>query len=138
MTKSLFATLAVTALAAMPVLAQASGQIQAKIPFDFTAGKTALPAGEYFVQMSHDPATIWVRSAETNRKLAVLSQSSIPGRGSDSARLVFHVYGDRYFLWEAYTSGHETGVEIPRSHEEQELIAARHATKTITIVASLH
>jgi hypothetical protein len=138
MTKSLFAVLAVTMLTAMSVFAQGHQTLRVSVPFDFAAGKNALPAGEYYVRVSYSPHSIWLQRVDGRGGAAVLSHGAHPqGMAADAASLVFHVYGDRYFLCQVFTSGMNDGAELPKSHEELEQIALRHASKTVTVIASL-
>ncbi|MBV8843189.1 MAG: hypothetical protein JO307_10305 [Bryobacterales bacterium] len=133
MTKSLLAIFAVTALTGSSLFGQ--DELRVTIPFDFNAGQHALAAGDYTVRMSYAAGTIQVRTADARHAVQLLAHAASPSRGSDTARLVFHKYGDRYFLSQVFQSGNNPGQELPRSHEEQEQIAARHAVKTITIAA---
>jgi len=137
MMKSRFAFVAVAILAASFTFAQSNRQLRANIPFDFTAGGNALPAGEYYVRISYSPSSISVQKTDGTKSVAVLSHAAAPNGRADTASLVFNVYGDRYFLSRVYTSGADAGEELPRSHAELEQVAARHALKTITVAASL-
>jgi hypothetical protein len=137
MTKSLFATMAVTILAASSSFAQDGAHIRANVPFDFAAGGSSLPAGDYSVRLSYSPNSIQMQNTDGKHSIIVLAHGAKP-KQPVGARLVFHRYGDRYFLSQVFASGDQTGEELPRSHDEQEQIAARHASKTVTVAASLH
>ena len=138
MTKSKFAVLAVTMLAAGSVFAQAYQPLRVNVPFDFAAGKNALSAGEYYVRVSYSPNSIWLQKADGSGGVVVLSHAVRPhGIAAETASLVFHVYGNRYFLSQVYSSGAADGAELPKSHDELEQIAAQHASKTVTVIASL-
>jgi hypothetical protein len=137
MTKSLFATLAVTILTASSISAQSNPQLRVDLPFDFAAGSSSLPAGEYYVHISYVPGTIRMQNADGQHSVVVLAHGAAAKGNLDTARLVFHRYGDRYFLSQVFTPGNTIGEELPKSHDEQEQIAARHASKTVTVLASL-
>lgn len=137
MTKSLFATLAVMVLAASSISAQNGPQLRVNLPFDFAAGRNALPAGEYYVRISNAPDSIWFQKADGKRSVVVVTHRSQGHGRIDVASLVFHVYGDRYFLAQVYPTGKGIGEELPQSREEREQITARHASKTVTVAASL-
>ena len=51
------------------------------------------------------------------------------------AKLVFHRYGNRYFLAEVWASQSDSGYQVRRSRLEREL-AARHPAPESTIVAA--
>ena len=137
MTKSLFVGLAVTILAASSMLAQDGGQIRINLPFDFMAGSHYLPAGEYYARISHSPDLIRMDNADGKHSLLVLAHSVQCQGPTDTASFVFHKYGDRYFLWRVLSYGSGMGEELPRSREEREQIADRHASKTVTVLASV-
>lgn len=137
MKTSLFVLLAVTMLAAPLTFAQANPQLRVNIPFDFAAGKYLLPAGEYYVRISYDPNAIAMQRADGRQAVVVLSHGAQPQGPADQAKLVFNAYGSRFFLSQVFTSGRNLGEELPRTHDELEQLAARHASKTVTIAASL-
>jgi hypothetical protein len=136
MTKSLFATMAVTILAASSIFAQDGAHIRVNVPFDFAAGGSSLPAGEYSVRLVYSPNSVRMQNADGKHSIIALAHGSRPARPVGPC-LVFHRYGDRYFLSQVFTAGDQNGEELSRSHEEQEQIAAHHASKTVTVVASL-
>src|SRR5258705_11569454 len=85
--------------AAASANAQLSIPIRAKIPFDFSVGDKKLPAGEYtFSRLSgfSDSKTISVSEGSTRVFRSTFeAQVLIPKKDST---LVFHKYGDQYFL----------------------------------------
>jgi hypothetical protein len=138
MTKSLFAVLGVATLAAASAFAQGNTPLRVTVPFDFAAGKNALTAGEYYVRISYSPNAVWLQKADGGGGVVVLSHGVRPeGIAAETGSLMFHVYGNRYFLSQVFTSGMNQGAELPKSHDEVVQIAARHASKTITVIASL-
>src|SRR5262245_16335960 len=101
-----------------------ANRITVNIPFDFVVGKKTLPAGEYSV-----------RSAQPNSGDSVLSISSKDSRVNvfgfttavqsptftDRGKLVFHRYGDQYFLFQIWSSGTTTGRALAKSRAERDL-----------------
>src|SRR5262249_1067536 len=109
-----------------------------KVPFDFAAGKNALPAGEYYVRISRTPNSIWLQHTDGSGGVVVLSYGGKAfGMDAQQAAPVFHAYGNHYFLSQVVISGMDDGAELPKSHDELVQIAARHASKTVTVIASL-
>ncbi|HTW48403.1 MAG TPA: hypothetical protein VMD92_10655 [Acidobacteriaceae bacterium] len=98
-------------------LAQTSS-IQAKVPFTFAAGRTWLPAGSYVVtQVS--PQEISIQNAATRRVVALsfIQPENLATVGSGS--LVFHKYGQRYFLSGITCPPSATTAALPTSPLEQ-------------------
>ena len=107
------------ALAATSVHAQ-TFTVRANIPFDFYAGSSAMPAGEYTFDtlMGHGIGHIW--SADSIRNVTVLFQPSMLPSGFDggSASLVFHRYDKTYFLSEVRNGVESADCVIPASSSE--------------------
>jgi hypothetical protein len=155
-TLSLFVT-----LAAASVYAQANGKaIPVNIPFKFLVGDTTLPAGEYIVEpVSSEPvkyeykvrhhneghftvdlvpiaeapkgSTLLIRSADGHRHASVLTNSAQNGAIPAKAKLVFHRYGDRYFLAQVWTAGDQVGRNLVKSGVELEV--AKNGSKRQTV-----
>ena len=71
-------------------------QLRATMPFNFTVGDKALPAGSYTILQVRDDL-IEIRSQEGNA--AVLSVAYLDSyQHVKNAVLVFNKYGDQYFL----------------------------------------
>ena len=93
------------------------------IPFNFTVGEKAFTAGKYVIERNRkDSETVWVIRRKDNAGKAMLLTR--PVRANDTqqeTRLVFHQYGDLYFLAEFWTAGSQTGREIQVSDREKAL-----------------
>lgn len=111
-----------TLFAVSTARAQSSNRpLIANIPFEFSAGSQTLPAGEYTVRVTNpasDQRVVQIRSLNGS-KHAVLQMHSVNGPAKDGARLVFHRYGERYFLAQAWTAADSIGMEAPRSRAER-------------------
>ena len=99
------------------VSAQNSG-VQATIPFNFVVGKAQLPAGQYTF-LTNSENSIVIRNR--NRPLTVISlielESRVPAVGD--SHLVFHKYGDHYFLSEVRCSWATMNGEVPSTKLEK-------------------
>ncbi len=95
-----------------------SDKVVANIPFDFTVGKTTLPAGEYVVQRGSSPATLFVQNRETYEAATVLAISVEDRSSLGEAKLVFDRHGNEYSLSQVW-SGTLTGREIPKPRMER-------------------
>lgn len=123
MLKGLTMLLAVVALtlvsAVATVNAQESRTQVANIPFEFQVGDTTLPAGDYNVtRMMNSGETIALRGAASAVRLSSLIIRSEPAKQS---KLVFHRYGDQYFLSEVWTAGYTNGRKLVKSKAEGQL-----------------
>jgi hypothetical protein len=116
---SLFITLAVGS-----VYAQSDMRLKVNIPFEFSVGVGALPAGEYTVRQ-------WVRGVLVIQSADGSATKIFPTIGARASKipnkssLVFHRYGDEYFLSKIWMTGNNTGHELFKSRAERELIRAR-------------
>ena len=104
-------------------LGQSDRQTIIHIPFNFTAGEKEFPAGKYaFERIWKNSDSVWVVRRKDNVGNAVLLLTS-PVRANETqqdARLVFHQYGDLYFLSEIWTAD-ATGRELQISKREKTL-----------------
>src|ERR1700681_1624285 len=102
--------------------AQLSTPIRAKVPFDFNVGDKKLPAGEYtFSRLSgfSDTKVISVSSADAS---AHVFQSTFETRvltPKNESTLVFHKYGDQYFLEQIWSGGEQVGRQLSESSGER-------------------
>lgn len=100
-----------------------SPRVVAHIPFDFSIGDRKLPAGKYSVgrlRQNSDDAVLTVDD-EAGRSKVI--RTSIPVRNIDineNPKLVFHRYGDQYFLYQVWPAGTTTGRQFSRSRAERE------------------
>jgi hypothetical protein len=123
-------------LAAGTVQAQSLGLV-ADIPFDFVVGKTTLHAGKYTISpISMSGSTILLRSSDLKESMFITPCLCASEKGNHESKLVFHVYGNHYFLSQIWTQGNDVGWELPRNHREVEEARAAQL-KQLAIMASL-
>jgi len=132
MTTQLIRNLSVALLAAASMYAQGSQTLTVQIPFGFHAGTSVLPSGEYTVDTAAGPGVVRLRSADSKSAVMILSMSvQAPGPPSQG-KLVFHKYGDEYFLSQIWKAGNNTGCELRKSRREIEVAAnARRGIESI-------
>ena len=98
-TKKHAALLLMTLVALTGLLkAQMSTTIKAQVPFEFVANGETMPSGECKVDVvvSNGQTLLWIRSGKQYIfALPILDESS---KASKRTALVFHRYGDQYFL----------------------------------------
>jgi hypothetical protein len=102
-------------------LGQSDRQTIIHIPFNFTAGEKAFPAGKYVIERNRkDSDLVWViRHKDNVGKAVFLTRPVRANETQQETRLVFHQYGDLYFLSEFWTAGDATGREIQISNRER-------------------
>ena len=113
--------MAVMAVAMVSAVASANGQTtatRATIPFEFVVGNQSLPAGDYRVSAMNSAGDALRIVSGANAKDSAL-RLTMPANGtSKSAKLVFHRYGERYFLAEVWSSA-EGGRQLIPSKQER-------------------
>lgn len=124
MNRKLFGALTVAVLA-LVMNVNAQTKMKADVPFSFTVGEKALPAATYTVSELSSHAMV-IRAADYSGGTIIQYQSA-EKLNSQSPKLVFHKYGDRYFLYEVW-SGSNEGMEIRESKFEKEIKLAGNQT----------
>jgi hypothetical protein len=98
-------------LAVASVHAQAPAKVEVNIPFEFSAGKTTLPAGVYSVKrMSGN--NVMLRSED--RRSSVILNAPVTDTSTDPnaiERLVFEKYGEQFALSQIWLTA-DTGRQV--------------------------
>ena len=144
--------LMIVAMFAATVSAQGqslSNHLRAKIPFDFVVGNKKFPAGEYFLGNAQITSDIVLAISSTNGVANTLTIPVQIGTPTDTAKLIFHRYGDQYFLFQVWQVGATTGRAVPKSRAERDVeqkarlsapvgAANKGFVETVPIVAYAH
>ncbi len=117
---------------------QSSDKLSARVPFDFIAANKDFRAGEYSVRAINSAGNaILISTADQTARVITVTNGTGPDRGEDlRARLVFHRYGNTYFLSQVWMAGEMTGRELQKSGRERaterevRTIASRRDSKT--------
>ena len=110
----------VSMLAVAPASAKSVGDVRAQIPFDFHVGDSLMPAGNYQISALNDDGSA-LRIGDGKRGTIALTDSKQAKAGSEARpRLIFHKYGDQYFLV-AVWGADQTGRELRESKRERRL-----------------
>jgi hypothetical protein len=107
-------------LSAMP----AKAEVRITIPFDFSVGKVSLPSGTYSVTRTGAAHSLLQLCHKQGKGDAVATINSIQSNRealSDKDKLVFHRYGNQYFLAQFWTQGSSVGFELPTSEAERQI-----------------
>lgn len=112
----------VVGLALAAVVVSANGQVtstlvRADIPFDFIVGDKTLPSGKYTVRTATTNA-LAISSRDGESSAMRLSNTVAETSKKRNARMVFHRYGQKYFLAEVW-SGDDYGHQLRQSKTER-------------------
>ena len=103
-----------------------ASKIKANIPFDFIVADKKLPAGEYSIgraQAGPGDTIILISSTDQPANVFSLTHAVQSREPMDKGTLVFHRYGDQYFLFQVWPAGANTGRVLPKSRREREQLA---------------
>ena len=117
-------TALVLALAVNVAFAQSSSMTKANVPFAFSIEQNSMEAGQYSINVTDH--VLRIRNDSTNKSVTLLAQSEESAK-PQATRLVFHKYGNSYYLagvWRATGQAGASGIELPASKAEQETSAA--------------
>jgi hypothetical protein len=127
-----------TMFAVSTATAQSANQLVANIPFEFSAGNQKLPAGKYSVSVisSSDQKVLRLRQLD-GRNSIVVQMHAVEGKAQDGGRMVFHRYGDSYFLAQTFAAADSIGLEAAKSRSEKaierELASSSRKMETVAL-----
>ena len=106
------------------------GDVITNVPFPFMVADHELPPGRYIVT----PIGETNLRIYANKKSVIFQTHCVAGKAPDlTARMVFHRYGNTYFLSEVWRAGNGTGSQLFTSQAERNL-----AQRTEQEIAVLH
>ena len=109
--------------------------LKVNVPFDFVVNGATLPSGEYSVQGLGMGNAISIRKADHTAKAMVLGTRCESPKTSEKSKLVFHRYGNRYFLAQIWMAGDNVSEELPKSRLETEIAQSRAAAEVVLVAA---
>lgn len=122
---------------AATLFAQTESQrlMKVNVPFTFAVENHSLPAGEYLVLTMTPERSIRIVSADGKHSAIVNTLPDYASSPSTNSRLVFHRYGNEYFLTQVWTGGQNV-VRYPLSSKRAMEIAGSGGTpETFTVIA---
>jgi hypothetical protein len=112
----------IVALAFVTAVVSANGQsqrVRADIPFEFAVGDKTLPSGAYAIKsFTAGGEAMMIRSEDAKSVALRLTNAIADERNVGLVQLVFHRYGERYFLAEVWT-GASGGRQLLKSRQER-------------------
>jgi hypothetical protein len=111
-------------------------KIQANVPFNFVVSGKTMPAGSYLIQSvgAQDGKTLRLSSDDKKEAAVINANSAQSLTPADRTKLVFHRYGDRYFLSQVWRAGENIGHQLPKSPRESE-VAMDYPVQTVVLMA---
>jgi hypothetical protein len=106
--------------------AQITDTIEVNIPFQFHAGNTKLPPGNYSIHMVENSELKFMEITSADGSTSALFEvhetdsNSTPAKGE----LIFNKYGNRYFLSKLFDEGNPSGNEVAESSYEKQVSQA--------------
>jgi hypothetical protein len=102
-------------------------RVSADVPFNFMVGNKEFKAGKYTVGQSSESSTsttLIIRSKDNN-DMANFNVNNVYGKGKPQAKLIFHRYGNQYFLSQVFDGESEQGSALVKSTAEREAAKKR-------------
>ena len=134
-------SLLVLSILAASRVARAQENMVVNVPFAFVAGQAALPAGEYRINLSASSSALLLTPIDNPGASAfVVTMPTQANEPSSDSKLVFHRYGNRYFLSQLWRVGSSSGRQLRKSAREKEiaLVASIQTPEQVILTARLN
>ena len=109
--------------------------MKVNIPFAFGVEDYFLPAGEYLVLTVTPERSIRITSTDGKHSAIVNTLPNYAKAPSANSRLVFHRYGDEYFLTQVWTAGQNVARNPLSTKRAMEIASSGGTPETLTVVA---
>jgi len=114
----ILAIVTLSLLVSVPIMS-AQTIAMASVPFAFTVANTEMSAGNYVITSVSDSAIVVINRVKGFSVIS-LFHSEQPRNNNDTTKLVFHRYGDTYFLSQVARGSGKTVIQLPISKQESE------------------
>ncbi len=112
--------------------------VVAQVPFEFVVGNKIIPSGECILQpASAAEEAILIRNTDAKVDAFTRASTAETRKVAGANALVFHKYGDRYFLSAIQLEGTRTIYEMPQSRAEAEMKAQKVPSVEKTVFTNL-
>ena len=103
------------------VHAQVMGTLEVNIPFEFHAGETTLPPGNYSIHVveNSDLQFMQITSADGSASAVFEIRETDASSAPAKNELIFNKYGDHYFLAKVFDEGNPSGNQVVESNYEK-------------------
>ena len=127
---------AALALVVTTVASAQTIKVKVNVPFNFVVNRATLPAGDYLVQSVDDEGKVLaIRDLDTNTTRLVSFNSCASPKSASQTKLIFHRYGERYFLNQIWVEGNNLGHELNPSPREKE-VAKDFSVREVVLMAA--
>src|SRR5215469_13958893 len=115
-----------------------SGAVSANIPFDFIVGKQVYPAGNYLLRpWGTVHGDILIQNRDESRDSRVLTEDCTKLGEAEKTVLIFHRYGDQYFLEQVWIEGNTIGRQFRKSKIETQLAKNHQDREEVNVAANV-
>jgi len=114
----------IAALAASANAQSLGNGLKANIPFDFTVAGKKFAAGHYSItraSQTNGDLVLRVSSLDEHSSVLPITSRMETLTARDNSVLIFHRYGDEYFLDQVWAAGATTGRAFIKSRRERQL-----------------
>jgi hypothetical protein len=129
---NIIATLSIVIGLSVAGFAALGARINADIPFDFMVGNKQFPAGKYLVRKGSTTGTSVIFGLE-NKKVTTFMTFKGVNNTEQKTKLIFHRYGNQYFLSQVWDGTNDAVIELPKSKSERK--AAKTAGENLVMNA---
>ena len=122
---------------AAALFAQTESQrlMKVNVPFAFSVEDHSLPAGEYLVLTVTPERSIRIVSADGKHTAIVNTLPDYAKSPSENSRMVFHRYGNEYFLAQVWTGGQNVARNPISSKRAMEIASSGGTPETLSVIA---
>lgn len=99
------------------VQAQDRALVRVNIPFDFQNGSEQLKSGTYTISSLNENVALVRGSSTSGMAVIHLCEDREPAKGGN---VVFHKYGDHYFISDVFISGNQNHLHLIKSKAERQ------------------
>ena len=119
--------------------AQSGIALRAQVPFEFSVNKQTLPADKYEVQVKRFGGSLAVQISRDGRTQGIyfVIQRTIRGEAPETPQLIFHRYGEQYFLAQVRLSNDSEALTLPKSRAEAEVMTAMQGAAPTIVAVNL-
>jgi hypothetical protein len=103
--------------------AQIVGNLAVNVPFEFQAGDSKLPAGEYRIHMleNSDLTVMEISTVDGTNSVLVQVRDAEANSRPTKSELTFKKYGNSYFLAKVFDEGNPSGSEVVETSDEKRI-----------------
>ncbi len=130
MKRYMFAAALTAALACLSLPLRAE-KLKATVPFNFYMDKSAMPAGDYLIDVGTQ-GMVTIYNTQARRSALVLTLPAERAASLTAGQLVFHRIGDEYFLNNVWLPNAAVGRQFRQSAREKEAVAR---TSRVTVAS---